>query len=33
LKSYGEKKPFGLEMQKDCFANGTVIEDLADRTA
>ena len=33
LKSYSERKPFGLEVWKDYFAGKTIVEDLADRTA
>ena len=33
LRSYGERKLFGLEVQKNCFTDGTTIGNLADRTA
>jgi len=32
LKSYGKRKPFGLEVQKDCFADEIATEDLVDGT-
>jgi len=32
LRSYGKRKLFGLEVQKDCFAGRTAIENLADGT-
>jgi len=33
LKSYSERRPFELKVQKDCFADGTATEDLVDGTA
>jgi len=33
LKSYGKRKLFGLEVQKDCFADGITTENLVDGTA
>ena len=33
LKSYSKRNSFGLEVQKDCFVDGTVTENLANRTA
>jgi len=33
LKSYSERKPLDLKYEKSCFADRTIIEDLADGTA
>ena len=33
LRSHGERKLFGLEVQKNYFADGTAIGNLADKTA